>query len=87
MKMDNTNIIPSAASICRDYQNFTDLQKRVANTIIEAAKQGRNTTSIKLTAEQCSYLTPILQKLGYLVLPYPREDDTGDLYVHLEINW
>jgi len=85
--MDNTNIIPSAASIRRNYQNFIDLEKRAANIIIEAAKQGRKDTSLKLTAAQCNYLTPILQKLGYLALPYPRRDDTGDLYVHLEINW
>lgn len=85
--MDNTNIIPSAASIRRDYQNFTDLQKRTATAIVAAAKQGRNTTSIKLTAGQCNYLTPILQELGYLVLPFPSRDDSGNLYVYLEINW
>lgn len=48
--MDNTNIIPSAVSIRRDYQNFTDLQKRAANAIVAAAKQGRDNTSLKLTA-------------------------------------
>ena len=52
--MDNTNIIPNAASIRRDYENLTDLQKRVANTIVEAAKQGRDNTSLKLTAAQCN---------------------------------
>lgn len=87
MKMDNTNIIPSAESIRRNYQNSTELQKRIANTITAAAKQGRNTTSIKLTAGQCNYLTPILQELGYLVLPFPSRDDSGNLYVYLEINW
>lgn len=90
MKMDNTNsvsIIPNAASIRRDYENLIDLQKRVANTIVEAAKQGRDNTSLKLTAGQCNYLTPILQELGYLVLPFPSRDDSGNLYVYLEINW
>ena len=85
--MDNTNIIPNAASIRRDYENLTDLQKRVANTIVEAAKQGRDNTSLKLTAAQCNYLAPILQELGYLVLPFPSRDDSGNLYVYLEINW
>lgn len=85
--MDNTNIIPSAASIRRDYQNFTDLQKRAANAIVTAAKQGRDNTSLKLTAGQCNCLTPILQELGYLVLPFPSRDDSGNLYVYLEINW
>ena len=85
--MDNTNIIPSAASIRRDYQTFTDLQKLASNTIVEAAKQGRNTTSLKLTEGQCDYLVPILHQLGYLVLPYPRRDDAGNSYIRLEINW
>lgn len=85
--MDNTNIIPSAASIRRDYQNFTDLQKLAANAIVAAAKQGRDNTSLKLTSGQCNYLTPILQELGYLVLPFPSRDDSGNLYVYLEINW
>lgn len=85
--MDNTNIIPNAASIRRDYENLTDLQKRAANTIVAAAKQGRDNTSLKLTAAQCNYLTPILQELGYLVLPFPSRDDSGNLCVYLEINW
>lgn len=87
MKMDNTNIIPSAASIHLDYQNFTSLQKRAADAIVDAAKQGRNNTSLKLTTAQGNYLVPILRKLGYSALCFPSKDDTNNLYVFLDIEW
>lgn len=86
--MEN-NIIPTAAQIRSDYLDDIELQKSIAKTIKDAANEGHDHITIKLTPKQASFICPILKELGYLALPYAvsYNNNSKAEYLLLEISW
>ena len=85
--MENS-IIPTAAKIRCDYMGGFEFQKSIAETIISAAKQGKDTIIINLPENQAYFITPILRELNYTVLGSPVRDNDNEIVCwSLEISW